>query len=235
MDTGPGVVKQARWKPLGFLPNSARWWLGVALKGGLAMLSHNIFDAAVLGHDLGTLLSVSLWDGQGGLSQYMAKNPNVFSPEAAEALNSYMTNNPLVNYAAKDPLAFTDAWKTDLSNYVECNSQIFDHTMKDKINEYAEGYISARNVTLAKAGGFLANSVIGKAMGMGNDKTRKQDDSWLAYGLRKIIPGAIYCALFSATYGTLPMVIASFVVTTAMTDFTYKVLGEGLLGLAHIK
>lgn len=188
----------------------------------MAVFVHNIYDMAILGHDLAVSTAISWWDGQQGLSKYMANNPNIFTPEAADAVNAYMKNNPLVP---------KEGWKMDFSKLFEQNSGLFSDEMKHKLHEYTDGHTSLIRLTASKLGGFLGNKAVGKVMG----SKEQPGDSWGAYFSRKIIPGALYCALFSASYGTVPLALTSFIVTTAITDAIYKVVGEKLLGLSHIK
>jgi hypothetical protein len=162
MQSGPGVVVQRSWKPLGFLPNSVQWALGFGLKTGLAVYSHGLYDLVKLGHEIMPI-------------------PNLFTADGWNALG-------------KDMVDHKEYW-------------------------------------LAKGGGIVGNYATNA--GGARDNT---EDSWSAYAMRKVIPGVLYCALMGAIYGTMfPAALTSFIITTAMTDIPYKVFGEMLLGLPHIK
>lgn len=175
MQSGPGIVAQRSWKPLGFLPPDVQKWMGWFAKGSLAVFSHNFYDLAILNH-------------------VAAPMPNLLT---AEGLNQ------LPEYLAKPEI---------------------------------------RGFYASKLGGELGNRVFNiGGMNIPKDysellKETEEKDDWGAYLSRKIIPGVLYCALLGAFYGTaFPAALTSFIITTAMTDTVYKVLGEGLLGLPHIK
>lgn len=164
MQSGPGVVAQKSWKPLGFLPPDVQRWVGWFAKGSLAVFTHNFYDLAVLTHAA-------------------APMPNVLTPEGLNKLPEYLSNPEVKGFYA------------------------------------------------SKLGGELGN----RALGVGGINTSEKDD-WGSYLMRKVIPAAIYCAMLGGFYGTaFPAALTSFIVTTAITDTVYKVLGEGLLGLPHIK
>ena len=165
MDAGPGVVRQKRWKPLGFLSSDMQQVLGFGFKMALAIFSHGLYDSAVLGHS--------------------AMFPNILSEEGQKALPQFWEEHG-------------------------------DTTLR---------------FLVAKGGGTAATAM----WGLGNINNNEKDN-WGDYLMRKIIPGALYCCLLGAFYGTaFPAALTSFIVTTLITDTAYKVLGEGLLGLPHIK
>lgn len=96
------------------------------------------------------------------------------------------------------------------------------------------GYMAkpeVRGFYASKLGGDIINRSFN--IGGAQDKTK---DRWGAYFARKIIPGALYCALLGGVYGSaFPAALTSFIITTTITDGVYKVIGENLLGLPHIK
>jgi hypothetical protein len=161
MQSGPGVVNQKSWKPLGFLPYKAQWALGLALKFVIGFQVHGLFDLAVLHHQI----------------------------------------EPIPN------LATSDGW-----------------------NAVGEHYQNHKEYWWAKGGGLAGNFITN--FGGARDAT---EDSWSAYAMRKAIPGIAYCILMGAIYGNPATTLASFIITAVTTDVLYKVLGEGLLGLPHIK
>ena len=221
----PGVVHQKSWKPLGLLPPDIQWWIGFAAKGALAVFMHNAYDVVNLGHDFAMLNSLSTTNGAGGLTSYMNSNPNVFTTEATNALAEYMKENPPT---------YKNWWKMDFSEFMHQKPEIFTEAMREKIEEYSHHYAGLGSLYISKLGGFAGNKIAEKIIA-GEAPEDSKKDSWSAYLFRKIIPGAIYCALFSATYGTPMLALQSFIVTTALTDIAYKLLGEKMLGLSHIK
>lgn len=164
IDSGPGIVAQKSWKPLGFLPADMQRWAGWLAKGALAVFSHNLYDLSVLGH-------------------MMPAFPNILTEAGRNMIPAFI----------KDPVVF--------------------------------GFYGS------KLGGELLNH----AADVGNIRN-KEKDSMGDYLKRKLIPGALYCALLGGIYGTaFPAALTSFIITTAITDIAYNVLGEKLLGLPHIK
>lgn len=97
-------------------------------------------------------------------------------------------------------------------------------------NAVGEHYQNHQEYWWAKGGGLVGNLITN--FGGARDNT---EDSWSAYAMRKVIPSIAYCVLMGAIYGNPATTLASFIVTTAMTDVLYKVLGEMVLGLPHIK
>ena len=165
VDAGPGVVRQKAFKPLGFLPPDLQKWIGWAVKGSLAVFTHNFYDLALFGHPMEFMPNILTEEGRAGLAGYFGK-------------------------------------------------------------EEVKGFYTS------KLGGDAANRIMN--MGGASDDARK--DSWGDYLTRKIIPGALYCALLGGIYGTVfPAALTSYIVTTAITDTVYKLMGEKLLGLPHIK
>lgn len=80
---------------------------------------------------------------------------------------------------------------------------------------------------IAKIGGEIGNALFG----VGKDD---HDHGLMNRTKKKIIPGMLYCALLSGVYGGFAPALASYVITTAVTEALYYVVGEKMLGMKYV-